>query len=213
MKRLMQKSVGVLLILILVCASFFGCKDKLTSKDEADYDGIVDPSLGTYKKFKTSDELRLFVEENKNKLNKSFLCFDATSNAERGLYVWEDITFQYNYIFDYDEENDKEFVNPVVVINAHLYSSELGSATDVIGMDGFASSIVFLMKFYVFDGDIQNNKYVLQKNNNPDSAMDYVITIYSGLKCVGKIYYSDGTENGVDREWIINYIEEGLFAL
>lgn len=181
--------------------------------ENVNMEAIVDPSLGTYKKFKTSDDLCEYLEDNKSKLNKTFLCFDATSDAEKGLYVWEDMTFQYNYLFDYAEETDKEFVNPVVVVNAHVYSSELGSATDASGMDGFASSIVFLMKFYEFDGDIKNYKYVFQKYDNPDSAMDYVINIYSGLKCVGKIYYSDETENGVDREWIVNYIEEGLFTL
>lgn len=213
MKKLVQKSLGVVLILLFVFSSLTGCKNNSKANEEMNYDGIVDPSRGTYRKFQTSDELREYLEDNKSKLNKTFLCFDATSNAEKGLYVWEDMTFQYNYLFDYAKETDKEFVNPVVVVSAHIYSSELGSATDASGMDGFASSIVFSMKFYEFDGDIKNNKYVFQKNDDPKSAMDYVINIYSGLKCVGKIYYTDGTENGVDRDWIVNYIEEGLFTL
>ena len=182
--------------------------------EEITLGGMVDPTLGTYIKFKTKTELLNFCNDNKTKINKSLMCFDATSDFDKGLINLDELIFKPIYVFEYEIEDNGKYVNPLIIISLRLYVDEFAKATDDIPTGGTSATLVFYMEFYEVTETSGEIQFVFHKYNNPKSTMKYVIEVISDSKCVGNIFYYqviDGEE--ISREWIAQYIQDGLYNI
>ena len=191
--------------------------DKLLDEDIVT-EGVGNPSLHPYKDFKSKLELLEFFQENKTKIGKSFLCFDAHSDSEKGLVVLNELIYKPIYSFEYEEEDENGFINPFIVVSFDLYADEWNPATDDMTGDhyygGAASALVFYMHFYELVEENADYEFVFREYDNPNSTMEYVIEILDASKCIGNIYYYQAIEGEeISQEWIIEYIQDGLFVI
>ena len=187
--------------------------DRLLAEDIA-VGETVDPTLGSYKRFKIKQELLDFYNDNKSKINKNFLCFDASSNLDKGLINTDELIHKYIYMFEYEIENNDEFVNPLIIIAFDLYVDEFSQVMDDIPTGGTSPTLVFYMEFYEITETNSEYQFIFHKYDNPKSTMKYVIEVFSNSECVGNIYYYqelDGEE--ISREWVAQYIKDSLFII
>lgn len=169
-----------------------------------------DSSMYTQKSFNNQNELLNFCKDNSEKINSAFLCINASSNIDEGIYVvLED--YSVSYIFSYDDEwynifqdnyEPDIYNNPLITVSFDIYSEELGSC---ITDDGLYISISFFMRFGRIDNESSTPTFEFFKFNDGKSAMDNLIRVYDGNECVGEIFYY--TELDINREWIVNYLK------
>ena len=181
----------------------------------------IDPSLGTYINFNTQADVIHFFEENKSKLNGSFLCFDASSDFENGLINLDNLLYKSIYTFDYELiDSEEHYINSRIIVAFGLYAEEFEgelSKDDVnndIHFGGAAATLTFYMEFYEFEEKDAGYEFEFKKYNNPNSSMKYVINIYYDSKCIGNVYYYYNEEKyTISQDWIINYIESNLLMI
>lgn len=181
----------------------------------------IDPSLGTSIDFNTQTEILQFFEENQSKINASFLCFDASSNFEKGLINLDELLYKPIYTFDYELIDGEEcFINPKIILAFGLYIEEFErdlSEDNVNGdiyFGGTTATLTFYMEFYKFEEKGANYEFEFHKCDNPKSTMEYVINIFSDSECIGNIYYYyDEANYTISQEWILNYIKSNLLTV
>lgn len=159
------------------------------------------------KTFDSKEKLVDFYEEEKNKINYSFLCMDASSEPENGIYTT--LSPFTHYRFRYGEETEDEYTTPFIVISYGIYSSELGPVFDE-AVDGVESA-GFLMYFYGIDSDVDSYQIEFYENDDPQSAFNFVVQIMSGDGCIGTIFYS--TDVYISREWMADYLLRNIFVI
>lgn len=137
----------------------------------------------------------------------SFLCIDASSKPETGIYTM--FSAFDGYAFYYEEKTENDYTSPYIVVSYDIYSNELGPTYDE-PVDGVASA-GFLMYFYAVNTSIDSYQFEFYKNNDPKSALNYVVQITSGDVCVGTVFY--GTDVHISREWIADYLLRNLFVI
>lgn len=163
--------------------------------------------LPNHKSFASKEELVEFYEEQKDKINYSFICMDASSDPENGIY--KTLSPFKNYAFYYGEETENNYTDHYIVVSYGIYSNEWGPIYDE-PVDG-AESAGFLMYFYAINGSVDSYRLEFYENDNPESAFDYVVQIISGDTCVGTVFYV--TEVYISREWIADYLLRNLFVI
>ncbi len=171
------------------------------------FDNGLTISLPNKKTFANKEKLIEFYKQNKSKINHSYLCMDASSKPEKGIYTT--LSLFDNYRFHYDEETENEYTNPYILVSYGIYSNELGPFYDE-EVDG-AESVSFLMYFYGIDSDIDGYQIEFYENHDPKRALNYVIQIMSGDTCIGTVFY--GAEVYISREWMADYLLSNLFVI
>ncbi len=170
----------------------------------------IDPTPITAKKFVSFEDLTFFCEENKEKIGKSFLCLKAVSNSEDGIYVvneWMELT---KYYFIYDDENEESFVNPYIRADFQIYSSELGTDTD-IAMDVPLHS--FTIEFISNGCNSYSNdlRFEFMDCSESDSTWERIVYIYDENELAGEAYLSFSLD--ISNDWLIDYLKDYLFVL
>ena len=163
--------------------------------------------LPNQKSFNSKEKLVEFYEEQKNKINYSFLCIDVSSEPENGIYTT--LSSLNHYRFHYGEETEKNYTNPYIVVSYGIYSNEWGPTLDA-EVDG-VESVGFLMYFYGIDSAVDSYQLEFYENNDPESTLNFVVQIMSGDVYVGIVFYS--TDVYINREWIADYLLRNLFVL
>ena len=191
--------------------------DRLVHEDEMTKEGCIFPTKSV-KETKTCygcSEFVDFYEKNKNEIKDEFLCFNATSNEEDGIYILDEIVqlrgALYQFAYEGDESNN--YLNSYITVSFKMYSSELGSHTDGSDYVGTAASIAFRMNFYKTVENINSCEFVFHKYYDTDSIYDNIIKIYFNSICVGEIFYLTDSTVYVSKEWIVDYLKEYLFVL
>ena len=171
------------------------------------FDDRLAIDLPNEKTFVSKEKLIEFYEEERNKINYSFLCIDASSEPENGIYTT--LSAFNHYRFRYGEETEDEYTTPFIVVSYGIYSNELGPIFDE-AVDG-VESVGFLMYFYGIGSTVDSYQIEFYENDDPKSALDFVVQIMSGDVCIGTIFY--GTDVYISREWIADYLLRNLFVI
>ena len=171
------------------------------------FDDRLTIDLPNKKTFANKEKLVEFYEEQKSKINYSFLCMDASSEPENGIYTT--LSPFNHYSFHYSEETEDEYTTPFIVISYGIYSNELGPIFDE-AVDGVESAS-FLMYFYGIDSPVDSYQIEFYEIDDPKSAFDFAVQIMSGDICIGTIFYS--TDVYINREWMADYLLRNLFVI
>ena len=178
-----------------------------------------DSSMYTQFAYNYAEDLNTFYKSNKEKINATFLAVNATTDADRGIYVVYE-GFWTSYVFSYEDDiwnvlqegyDPKEYKNPVVTISFDLYSVELDENPDQLDYDGPKVSIVFLMHFCDIGSESVDPTFEFYAYDDGKSALKDLIRVYNQGKCIGEIWY--GADSGVSREWIVSYLTENLYII
>ena len=155
--------------------------------------------------FAHKEDLIEFCAE--NEIKYSFLCIDASPEPENGIYTA--LSAFDDYAFYYEEKTENDYTSPYIVVSYDIYSNEWGPTYDE-PVDG-AASAGFLMYFYAVNTPVDSYQLEFYKNNDPKSALNYVVQITSGDVCFGTVFY--GTDVYISREWIADYLLRNLFVI
>lgn len=191
--------------------------DRLVHEDEMTKEGCIFPTQSV-KETKTCygcSEFVDFYEKNKTEISNEFLCFNATSDEEDGIYILDEIVQLRGacYQFVYKKDENDNYLNSYITVGFQMYSSELGSSTDGSDYNGTAPSIAFRMNFYNTVQDIGDCDFVFHRYYDTDSIFDSIIKIYCDSVCIGEIFYLTDSTVDVSREWLVDYLKEYLFVL
>ena len=182
MKKLVQKSLGVMLILLFVCSSFFGCKNE----DVTNYCGIFEEPHENENEIYLDNptELKFFYLTAKRKIGKELLYLKVSDDADEGLHVVDDYL---NYSFFYEKEENSKLVNSYIVSRTSIYDVALGNSTD-----GDAPYFSFSVDF----GSrgcrrIKRNMKIVFEDAPPnDFGWTRVAYVYNGNKIAGEARFS-----------------------
>ena len=182
MKRLMQKSVGVLLILLLTCYSLLGCDNQ----DVSDYSSIFDEPRGNVNEIylENPTELKMLYLYAKRKIGKEFLYLKVSNNDDKGIHIVDDYL---NYSFFYEKEEKTKLVNSYIVSRTSIYDFALGNSTE-----GDGPYFSFSVDFGSRGGRrvTKNMKFVFEDAPPNDSGWTRVAYVYNGNKIVGEARFS-----------------------
>ena len=176
--------------------------------EEVITDELVDPSIKNSKSFSNPSELKAYYNDSKDEILSNFICINSEFPSDSGINIeWLN---RVNYSFNFNTNSDKKNNYYKLTTNLGIYSSELGTDTDVLD-DVPYHSITFKLISYAYSEEINDVKFEFYKYSNPNYIWNYMIKVYNGKDIIGNIYYFTGLE--IDKEWISNFLTNNLIIL
>lgn len=170
----------------------------------------IEPTPITSKSFVNYDDLKSFYNENREKINTSFLFINAVSDSERGIYIVNEQRELVKYTFEYDRESDGHYVNPYIVTNFSVYSTDLGTDTNVeLDIPYHSFTLEFISKGC--NQEITDLRFEFADWTDPGSIWERVVYVYDGSKLIGRGYLSFSLE--ISDDWFADYFTDYLFVL
>jgi hypothetical protein len=161
--------------------------------------------------FLNHKELEEFYKENKDKINKSLLSIDVSTDSDQGVYVVNEQMNFVKYFLGYESQSDSEFINSYVVTEMTVYCTELGTSTnkeqDVL-YQSFSFAFVSRGKI---DGISTDLRFEFLDMPSGESAWDRVACIYDGDDVVGEVYFRFKLD--ISDSWLENFLYTRLVVL
>ena len=176
--------------------------------EEVITDELVDPSIKNSKSFSNPSELKAYYNDSKDEILSNFICINSEFPSDSGINIeWLN---RVNYSFNFNTNSDEKNNYYKLTTNLGIYSTELGTDTDVLD-DVPYHSITFKLISYAYSEEINDVKFEFYKYSNPNYIWNYMIKVYNGKDIIGNIYYFTGLE--IDKEWISNFLTNNLIIL
>lgn len=174
--------------------------DRLLGEEISSSD-MLEPTSKLYDRFNSKKEFNAFFTSCHKWLNRSFLCFDTSSEV---------IELKYSLMSDVYSSSYK-IVNPHLLVSLKLYTRDV--ITSVDDASGDNGTVTFFMDFYEFDEGDEDYKFTFHEYDNPRNNMQYLIKVLHGTECVGRIYYRVSSSRDIGREEIASYLSAHLTAV
>ena len=174
--------------------------DRLLGEEISSSD-MLEPTSKHYDRFNSKEEFNAFFTSCHKWLNRSFLCFDTSSEV---------IELKYRLMSDVNSSSYK-IVNPHLIVSLKLYTRDILTSVDDASENN--GTVTFLMDFYEFDEGDEDYKFTFHEYDNPQNNMQYLIKVFHGTECVGRIYYRVSSSRDIGREEIASYLSAHLTAV
>lgn len=167
-------------------------------------EGIVDPSLFTYKSFANLTDLNVFCDQHSKMLEGTFLCLDLSYAKEDKIHVQTGLSSDI-YAFDYKEEKNNKYYDSKLTTHYSFYSEELGTDTDIY-MDVPYHSMTLDFISLPQNSIEEDLQYEFYRYSDEKVIWNHLIKIYSGENCIAYVYYYTGLD--ISREWVVSFLNE-----
>lgn len=170
----------------------------------------VEPTPITSKSFVNYDDLKSFYNENREKINTAFLSINAVSDSERGIYIVNEQRELVKYTFEYDRESDGHYINPYIVTRFSVYSTELGTDTNVeLDIPYHSFTLEFISKGC--NQEITDLRFEFADWTDPGSIWERIVYVYDGSELIGGVYLSFSLE--ISDDWFADYLRSNFVVI